>query len=123
MTFRLQTALTSGLPGHGWRALLGSLLGLGALGRRAADVVLGDPGLVVALVSTSGDAGRLGPGQRLSGFDRLLALLDGARSALGLREEGLDPGLVDEVESSAEDSGQEYVQEDAILCPLAGYVR
>lgn len=77
-------------------------------------MVLGDPGLVVALVGTSGDAGRLGAGQRLSGFDRFLALLGGARSALGLREEGLDPGLVDEVEGSAEDSGQEDVQEDAI---------
>lgn len=60
-------------------------------------MVLGNPGLVVALVSASGNTGRLGTGQRLSGFDRLLALLAGTGSALGLREEGLDPGLVDKV--------------------------
>lgn len=84
-------------------------------------MVLGDPGLVVALVSASGNAGRLGAGQRLSSFDRLLALLASARGALGLREERLDPGLVDEVEGAAEDSGQEEIQEDTISSQLAGY--
>lgn len=86
-------------------------------------MVLGDPGLVVSLVSASGYAWRLGSGQRLSSLDRLLAFLAGARGALGLREEGLDPGLVDEVERSAEDTGQEKIQEDTVLGQLAGQVR
>lgn len=86
-------------------------------------MVLGDPGLVVALVSASGDSGRFGAGQGLSSLDRLLALLAGARSALGLGEEGLDPGLVDEVEGAAEDPGQEDIQEDSVQGWLAGQVR
>jgi hypothetical protein len=82
--------------------------------------MLGDPGLVVTLVSASSNSGRLGAGQWLSGFDGLFALLSGTGSALGLGEEGLDPGLVDKVEGATEDTGQEDIQEDAVEGQLAG---
>lgn len=75
-------------------------------------MVVGDPALVVLLVGTGGGAGGLVSGERLDDVD-LPALLDGGLGAARLREEGLDPGLVDEVESAAEDTGQEDVQEDA----------
>jgi hypothetical protein len=77
-------------------------------------VVLGDPALVVALVGTGGGASRLGTGEGLGSLG-LLGLL-GARGAgrtARLGEEGLDPGLVDEVQGAAEDAGQEEVEEDA----------
>jgi len=82
-------------------------------------VVVGDPALIVALaVAAARGAGRLGAGQGL-GLDhsparRLLAAGGGLGDA-GLREERLDPGLVDEVESRAEDAGQEEVEEDAAV--------
>ena len=47
----------------------------------------------------------------------LLGLLGDGRGATGgLREEGLDPGLVDEVEDAAEEACQEEVEEDAGGC-------
>lgn len=84
-------------------------------------MVVGDPALVVALaVAAAGRAGRLGPRQRLRLDDgHLLGLFGAARAAAGsaaglLREERLDPRLVDEVERRAEDAGQEEVEEDAV---------
>ena len=83
----------------------------------AVDVVVGDPALVVALaVAAAGRAGRLGAGQGLGlgggrgrGVRLLATLLGGGGAALGgaggLREERLDPGLVDEVEDGAEEAG------------------
>lgn len=78
-----------------------------ALGNRAVDVVVRDPALVVGL------AGGLGAGEGISGVDGLLdGLLGGARS-LGLGEQGLDPGLVDEEEGATENGSEDKVQEDA----------
>lgn len=82
--------------------------GLGALASGAADVVVGDPALVVA----GGGGGRIGGGRGDFGLD-LLDFLGGARSALGLGEEGLDPGLVDKVEGTSESGRQDEVEEDA----------
>lgn len=93
------------------RILLG-LLRLGALRRGTAKVVR-DPGLVVVLVDTAGDAAGLVAGQRLSNVDDL-ALLGGTGSLLGLGEESLDPGLVDEVQSATKDASQEEVEEDTV---------
>ena len=80
-----------------------------AFGDGTVDVVVGDPALVVGLVGARGHGGGLASGENLDG----LVLLDllGALARLG--EEGLDPGLVDEVEGAAEDSGKEEVEEDA----------
>lgn len=100
------------------RILLG-LLGLGALGGRTAQVVR-DPGLVVVLVNTAGGTGGLVARQRLGDIDDL-ALLDGTRSLLSLGEEGLNPGLVDEVEGATEDAGQEEVQEDAVCVKVSSW--
>lgn len=84
---------------------------LDALGVGALDVVLGDPALVV--FGASG-GGRLGARGSSVGFDGLLGLLGGARSAFGLGEQGLDPGLVDKVEGAAKGSSQDEVEEDAV---------
>lgn len=88
---------------------------LDALGDRAVDVVAGDPALIVVLAVGAGRGGGLASGKRL-GLD-LLDLLAGRASGGatgGLGEEGLDPGLVDEVENTAEDTTQEEVEEDAV---------
>lgn len=102
-------------------SLLGSRLLLGgtaldALGDGAVDVVGGDPASVKVLGTGAGasrfvagqgvGAGSLDDGSRLAG----LAATGGA---LGLREERLDPGLVDKVQGGAERTGQEDIQEDA----------
>lgn len=75
--------------------------------------MVGNPRLIVTLVRTRGDIRRLITRQGLGDLDRLLGLLGSTRSALGLREEGLDPGLVDEVDGATESAGQEEVKENA----------
>lgn len=80
-------------------------------------MVLGDPALVIVLARASGSAGGLGAGEGLSSLD-LLGLLGGA-GALGLGEESLDPGLVDEVEGTSEGGGEEDVEEDAISSQIS----
>lgn len=83
----------------------------------AVEVVLGNPTLVVALVGVgaAGGAGRLGARERLSlGGDLAASLLARVLLGAGLREQSLDPGLVDPVEGAAEDAGEEEVEEDAI---------
>lgn len=83
-------------------------------------MVLGDPALIVLLARASSSAGGLGAGEGLGGLD-LLALLGGA-GALGLGEESLDPGLVDEVEGTGEGGGEEEVEEDAIESQIGSSV-
>lgn len=79
---------------------------LGALASRTGNVVLGNPARVDAAGSSSGGIGNLG-------FDLLADLAGSAGSLLGRREEGLDPGLVDEVESTGESGTKDEVEEDA----------
>ncbi len=82
-------------------------------------MVVGDPALVVALaVAAASGAGRLGAGEGLGLGGGGLARGGGLLAAVGLgrarlREQGLDPRLVDEVQGRAEDAGQEEVEEDA----------
>jgi hypothetical protein len=85
--------------------------GLDASSDGAVDVALGDPALVVVLSRSGGDTRLVGAGDGL-GLD-LLGLLGGAGSALGLGEEGLDPGLVDKVQGTSEGTSEEEVEEDA----------
>jgi hypothetical protein len=73
-------------------------------------VVKRNPALIVTLVSSSG--GTLASGERLGLDSDDLGLLAGL-GTLGLGEEGLDVGLVDEVGGSGEGSTQDQVQEDA----------
>ena len=73
-------------------------------------MAFGDPALVVVLAG--GDGSGLGAGEGGVGVDGPLGLLGGL-GALGLGEEGLDPGLVDEVEGSGEGTSEEEVQGDA----------
>jgi hypothetical protein len=80
--------------------------------------MIGDPVLVVGSAG-EGDAGGLGTGEVGVGLESLDDLLGGAR-ALGLGEEGLDPGLVDEVEEAAEGRGEEKVEEDAGKSTVSG---
>lgn len=75
-------------------------------------MVVRDPALVVVFSINDSNGNGLGAGEGLNDVDSLLSLLSGA-GALGLREEGLDPGLVDEVEGTSESSGEEEVEEDA----------
>lgn len=89
--------------------LLAAGTALDSLGHRAVDVVVGDPALVIVLLSTSGGASRFRAGK---GLDNLLLCLLGGLDA-GLREQGLDPGLVDEVKGAAEKAGQNKIEEDA----------
>ena len=81
-------------------------------------MVVGDPALIVALaIAAASGTGRLGSRDGLGLDDnRLLDLLGsrGAGAADLLGEEGLNPGLVDEVEGGTEDAGQEEIKEDAI---------
>lgn len=102
---------------HGRLFRLATSAALDAARNGAVDVVVGDPALVVALAVTAARrAGRLGAGQGLGlgggrgrGVRLLAALLGEGGAALGgaggLREERLDPGLVDEVEDGAEEAG------------------
>lgn len=76
-------------------------------------MVLGNPGLVINLSGAGGDTSRLGTRKGLSNLDSLLSLLGGA-GTLGLGKEGLDPGLVDEVEGTGKGTGKEEVEEDAV---------
>lgn len=75
-------------------------------------MVRGNPALVKVLLAARGGTGRLGTRQGLGNLD-LLDLLRGLGLLNSLGEESLDPGLVDEVEGSAKDTGQEEVEEDA----------
>lgn len=73
-------------------------------------MVVGNPALVVRL------AGGLGAGEGIGGVDGLLdGLLGGAR-LLGLGEQSLDPGLVDEEEGASEGGSEDKVEEDAVSC-------
>lgn len=74
-------------------------------------MVVRDPALIVVLARGIDNGDSLGAGEGLGNIDGLLGLLVGA-GALGLGEEGLDPGLVDEVESAGEGSREEEVEED-----------
>lgn len=90
---------------------LGAGTALNAAGNGAVEMVRGNPALVKVLLAARGGTGRLGTRQGLGNFD-LLDLRDlGLLNSLG--EESLDPGLVDEVEGGAEDTGQEEVEENA----------
>lgn len=71
-------------------------------------MVVGDPALVVGL------AGGLGAREGIGGIDGLLDDLLGGASLLGLGEQRLDPGLVDEKEGASESGSEDKVQEDAI---------
>jgi hypothetical protein len=75
--------------------------------------VVRNPALVIVLSRGDGNGGRLGAGERLSNINGLLGLLVGT-GALSLREESLDPGLVDEVEGTGEGSREEEVEEDTV---------
>lgn len=83
---------------------------LGALASGAGNVVVGNPLLVVLAAGNSG--GGLGAGEGGVDFNPL-GLLGRARGLLGGGEEGLDPGLVDKVESTGECGGEDEVQENA----------
>lgn len=77
-------------------------------------MVVRDPALVIGL------AGGLGAGEGISRVDGLLdGLLGGARS-LGLGEQSLDPGLVDEEEGATENGSEDKVQEDDLRVKEAG---
>ena len=56
----------------------------------------------------------LGRNRSLTSTGRTLGALTALASALGLWEQGLDPSLVDEVESSSEYAGDDEVEEDAV---------
>lgn len=96
---------------------------LDPLGRRTVQVVIRDPALIIRLlghrtscnsrpISTNNRNLILGRNSLLGSLGRALSTLTTLSSALGLREESLDPGLVNEVER-AEESGEEgEVQED-----------
>lgn len=71
--------------------------------------MFGNPAFVVGLASRDAGGLRAGDVSVGSGLD----LLGLAGRAASLGEQGLDPGLVDEVESSSEGTSEEEVQEDA----------
>lgn len=73
-------------------------------------MVVRDPALVVAASGNSNSG--LGAGQSGVRVGDLLDLLGGL-GTLGLGEQSLDPGLVDEEEETREGGGQEQVEEDA----------
>jgi hypothetical protein len=78
----------------------------------------GDPALIVSLGSR-GNSRTISAqdGDLISGVDllaatgRALGALAALAAALLLREEGSDPGVVDEVDGSGEDAGEDCVQE------------
>lgn len=76
-------------------------------------MVVGDPALVVGL------AGGLGAREGIGGVDGLLDGLLGGASLLGLGEQRLDPGLVDEVEGASEGGSEDKVQEDAVVVKIS----
>jgi hypothetical protein len=87
-------------------------------------VVLRDPALIIRLLglSTSSNSRSIRTNDRdlvlrshslLGATGRTLGALATLSAALGLWEQGFDPGLVDEVESSGEGGEEEEVQEDA----------
>lgn len=106
---------------------LGLDLGLGgaaadALGLGALEVLDGDPGLVVDLGTGDGRAISANNGDLLGGVDllgaggRLLRALAALATAPLLGEEGGDPGVVDEVNGSAESAEEDEVEEDTGEC-------
>lgn len=94
-----------------------SLFGLGsrldALADRSVDVVVRNPALVVGLASCGRSSHGLGAGERTVNLT-LSGLLGGLGSTLSGREEGLNPSLVNKVQSTSERDGQEEVEEDTI---------
>lgn len=73
-------------------------------------MVVGDPALVVRL------SGGLGAREGIGGVDDgLLDGLLGGAGLLGLGEQRLDPGLVDEEEGASEGGSEDKVQEDAVV--------
>jgi hypothetical protein len=87
-------------------------------------MVLGDPALVICLLSlsTSSNSGSVGANDRdlvfrghslLGTSRRTLSAVPTLSAALSLWEESLDPGLVYKVEGSGEGGEEEEVQEDA----------
>jgi len=95
-------------------ALPGAAARLDPLGRGSVEVVLWDPTLIIGSGGTSGFRAREDLGFLL---DSLLAA--GGLAAAGLGEEGLDPGLVHEVEGAAEDAREEEIEEDAKRRPIS----
>lgn len=104
----------------------GLALGLGAtlhpLGLRSLQVTGRDPALIVGLsLSARGDGWAIGTDNAdLVGGVDLLGALGGALCALAtlatallLREESSDPGAVDEVTGTGEDTSEDKVEEDA----------
>ncbi|KAH0445785.1 hypothetical protein KCU90_g178, partial [Aureobasidium melanogenum] len=95
------------------------------LGLRTRQVVGRDPGLVVGL-STAGNsravstnnADLVGRIDLLGTTRRTLGTLTTLAATLLLREEGSDPSVVDEVDSTSEDTAEDKVEEDA-ACQLA----
>lgn len=75
-------------------------------------MVRGNPALVKVLLAARGSTSRLRTRQGLGNLD-LPGLLGSLGLLSSLGEESLDPGLVNEVEGSAEDTGKEEVEEDA----------
>ena len=87
-------------------------------------MVLRDPALIICLLglSTSGNSGAVCTNDRnlvfrshglLGTTGRTLGTLPTLSTTLGLWEEGLDPGLIDEVEGSGKGGEEEEVQENA----------
>lgn len=85
--------------------------------------MVGNPGLIVSLVDARGDSRRLVSRKRLGHLDLLPGLLAGTRSLLGLREEGLNPSLVNEVDGATKDASQEEIQEDAAKSKVSKLAR
>ena len=93
---------------------------LDALGDGAALVEVRDPALVVGLAVGARHHGGLGGLVARDGRDELgLAHLLGGPGPLGLREERLDPRLVNEVEGAREDGREDEVEEDTVADMLA----
>lgn len=91
-----------------------------ALGLRALQMLHRDPALIVCLGTTSDgraistDHSNLLRGVDLLGTEgRLLRAFTALATALLLRKEGRNPGVVDEVDGSAEGTQEYEVQEDA----------
>lgn len=73
-------------------------------------MVVRDPGFIVL---ASGSSSGLGTGKGGFGVGNgLLGLLGGARRALCLGEEGLNPGLVNKVQGASESGGEDEVEEN-----------
>jgi len=92
----------------------------------AVDVVVWDPALVISLLRQIlvGDRWPISTDNRelLISWDGLLGTGEGTTgalttlaAALALWEEGLDPSLIDEVESSGEGGEEDEVEEDAAI--------